>query len=305
MYKKMLVLLDGSKLAEIVFIYAQELSGRLNLDLDLLSVVGPEEVDQLPMRQAYIEHMAEALQKQCETVRAAVCKPGEKPVVARGKVVVGYPADEILKYASENSADIIMLSSHGRSGIRRWGLGSVADKVIRATSVPVWLVPSQIPQEVIYDKLPKRTILVPLDGSKSAEVIIPHIIALAKQRGAESEMILVNVYKPVTLLDIPWGEPDEIRDRDSYVVKVASQRYLAGMVKQFEAEGLKVRAVQLSGDPAEEIIKYIKGNTPSLIAMAIRPHSGFSEFALGHVPEHLLFNLQSPIFMVRPREPVS
>ncbi len=302
MYKKMLVLLDGSKLAEIVFIYARELAGRLNLDLDLLSVVNPEEEEQLPMRQAYIEHMAEALQKQCETVRnASGCKPGEKAIEARGKVVIGYPADEILRYAAENDMDLIMLSSHGRSGIRRWGLGSVADKVIRATNVPVWMVPAQIKEEIIYDKLPQRTILVPLDGSKSAEEVIPHVLTLARQRGAESQILVINVYKPVTLLDITWGEPEEIRDRDSSINKIASQKYLEGIVKQFQAEGLKARAVQLTGDPAEEIIKYVKDNTPQLIAMAIRPHSGFSEFALGHVPEHLLYNLKSPIFIVRPR----
>ena len=118
-------------------------------------------------------------------------------------------------------------------------------------------------------------------------------------------MVLINVYRPVTLLDIPWGEPDEIRDRDSSLSKIASQSYLNGIAMRFETEGLKARAVQLTGDSAGEIIKYVKGNTPSLIAMAIRPHSGFSQFALGHVPEHLLFNLQSPIFMVRSREPVS
>jgi nucleotide-binding universal stress UspA family protein len=61
MYKTMLVLLDGSELAEVVFKYARELSGRLSLDLELLHVCTPAESEQLPMRRAYMERMAEVL----------------------------------------------------------------------------------------------------------------------------------------------------------------------------------------------------------------------------------------------------
>src|SRR4030042_402735 len=152
MYKKILVLLDGSKLAEVVFTYAQELSARLNLTLELLHVCSSQEAEQLPMRQAYIEHMAEILQTKAEEIRSKIggTKQG-KGVQAQGKVVVGYPAEEILKYADENNIDLIMLSTHGRSGIRIWDLGSVADKVIHATRVPIWLVPSELREEIIWD----------------------------------------------------------------------------------------------------------------------------------------------------------
>ena len=100
MFKKMLVLLDGSKLAEVVFTYAQELSARLNINLELLHVCSPQEAEQLPMRQAYMDRMAEVLQNKAADIRSKIKdKTPEPGIKALGKVIVGYPAEEILKYA--------------------------------------------------------------------------------------------------------------------------------------------------------------------------------------------------------------
>ena len=89
MYKKMLVLLDGSKLSEVVFTYAQELAGRLKIDLELLHVCSEQEAEQLPMRQAYMEHMAETLRTRAEEIRAkALAQPVGKSIAARGTVSV-------------------------------------------------------------------------------------------------------------------------------------------------------------------------------------------------------------------------
>ena len=70
MYKTMLVLLDGSELSEVVLEYAQELSGRMRIDLELLHVCDPHEAEQLPMRRANIEHMAESMCARAEEIRA-------------------------------------------------------------------------------------------------------------------------------------------------------------------------------------------------------------------------------------------
>ena len=95
MYKRMLVLLDGSTMSEVVFSYARELSGRLGLDLDLLHVATTHEAEQLPMRVAYIEHMAEQLQQQSQEIGKAA-GAARKPSKVTGKVLIGYPAEEIL-----------------------------------------------------------------------------------------------------------------------------------------------------------------------------------------------------------------
>jgi nucleotide-binding universal stress UspA family protein len=295
----MLVALDGSKMAEVVFSYARELSGRLGLDLDLLHVCNTDEATQLPMRQAYIEHMAEALKSQSEEIRSkAEILSGKKAIESRGKVVVGYPAEEILHYAEENKIDIIMLATHGRSGIRRWGLGSVADKVIHGAALPVWLVPAALHEGILYDNMPNRAILVPLDGSELAEEVLPHVINLAIQRGADMKVTLINVAKPASHI-ISDVDKSLIRE-DISSLQTAGEIYLKKMEAQLKDAGLNAEYEQLAGDPAEEIVRYAAAYEPRLIVMSTHGRSGFSGFVFGSVTENVLRRLQkTPMFLIR------
>jgi nucleotide-binding universal stress UspA family protein len=298
MYKKMLVLLDGSKLAEVVFTYAQELSGRLNIDLELLHVCTPQEAEQLPMRQAYMDRMAETLQKNAEHIRSKVGdKPAGQNIKARGNVVVGYPAEEILKYSAANQIDLIMLSTHGRSGIRRWDLGAVADKVIHASDVPVWVVPSELREEVIFDKVPRRTMVVPLNGSRLAEGVLPHVTSIAKQRSAETDVVLVysdpNTAATNSLAAVQRAEEN----------RAAMKSYLDDVAKRLKESGVNARAEILMGDPANTIYNYVKSNPTQLIAMATHGQSVLSRMIFGSVTENLIRLIKkTPILLVHPTE---
>lgn len=313
MYKKMLVPLDGSELAEVVFAYAKELAGRLSLDVTLLHVCSPTEQELAPMHRSYTEHMAGIVKLQVEAIQKKVgIQPGGKAVEVRGELVVGYPAEEILSYADENDIDLILMSTHGRSGIRRWAMGSVADKVLRASKVPVWLVRAGIPEEVVYDKWPSRTILVPLDGSELAESVLPHVEAVAKQRGAEIvDVILLRVCEPPiissdypeAIMPLSWEEHVE---QQMALCKRASEKYLARAEKQLKDAGLKVRSETLVGkpplgNPANEIIDYANRNPFNLIVMATHGRSGISRWAYGSVAARVLLGVSSPLFLVRPR----
>ena len=313
MYKRMLVPLDGSELAEVVFAYAKELAGRLSLDVTLLHVCSPTEQELAPMHRSYTEHMAGIVKLQVEAIQKKVgIQPGGKAVEVRGELVVGYPAEEILSYADENDIDLILMSTHGRSGIRRWAMGSVADKVLRASKVPVWLVRAGIPEEVVYDKWPSRTILVPLDGSELAESVLPHVEAVAKQRGAEIvDVILLRVCEPPiissdypeAIMPLSWEEHVE---QQMALCKRASEKYLASVEKRLKDAGLKVRSEALVGkpplgNPANEIIDYANRNPFNLIVMATHGRSGISRWAYGSVAARVLLGVSSPLFLVRPR----
>lgn len=313
MYKRMLVPLDGSELAEVVFTYAKELAGRLSLDVTLLHVCSPTEQELAPMHRSYTEHMAGIVKLQVEAIQKKVgIQPGGKAVEVRGELAVGYPAEEILSYADENDIDLILMSTHGRSGIRRWAMGSVADKVLRASKVPVWLVRAGIPEEVVYDKWPSRTILVPLDGSELAESVLPHVEAVAKQRGAEIvDVILLRVCEPPiissdypeAIMPLSWEEHVE---QQMALCKRASEKYLASVEKRLKDAGLKVRSEALVGkpplgNPANEIIDYANRNPFNLIVMATHGRSGISRWAYGSVAARVLLGVSSPLFLVRPR----
>jgi len=306
MYKRMLVPLDGSELAEIVFGYAKELAGRLDLDLILLHVSEPMHHNLIPMHRAYIERAAGVVEHQSVEVQEKTrSKPGGKPVEVRGELVMGHPAEEILRYADENNIDIILMATHGRSGIKRWALGSVADKVLRASKVPVWLVRAGIPEEIVHDKWPKRTILVPLDGSERAERVLPHVQALAKQRGAELvDVVLLRVCEPPIILsdypeaimELSWEEHVE---KEKAWAKKAGERYLAGVQNRLSNAGLRVQSEVLLGNPIDEIIDYSNRNPFNLIVLGTHGRTGAIRWAYGQVADKLLQRSTSPLFLVR------
>ena len=307
MYKRMLVPLDGSERAELVFDYAKELAGRLDLDLILLHVSGSSEHDLPPIHRAYIERAAEILRRQSAEVQEKTGgKPGGKALEARGELAVGNAAEEILRYADEKDIDLILIATHGRSGVKRWAMGSVADKVLRASKVPVWLVRAGIPEEIVHDKWPRRTILVPLDGSKLAESVLPHVEALAKQRGTElvdvvllrvCELPVISADYPEAIMELSWEEHVE---QEKAWHKRAAERYLAEVEKRLSDAGLRVRSEVLLGRPIDEIIDYANKNPFNLIVLSTHGRTGVIRWAYGQVADKVLQRSTSPIFLVRP-----
>jgi len=299
--------LDGSELAEVVFAYAKEIAGRLDLEVTLLHVCGPEERERLPMYRAYVERAAEIIKRHSKEVQERTgIQPGGRLAGARGELVAGHPAEEILHFADENDIDLILMATHGRSGIRRWAMGSVADKVLRASEVPVLLVRAGIPEESTYDEWPRRTILVPLDGSELAESVLPHVEALAKRRGAEPvDVALISVCEPPAIsfayseamMPLDW---DKRVEQEKAICKRASRRYLSRIEKQLKDVGLRVRSDVLVGHPAEEILRFADENHVDLILMSTHGRSGIRRWARGSVAEKVLVGVSSPILMVRP-----
>ena len=295
MYKRMLVPLDGSELSEVAFPYAKELAGRLDLEVILLHVHNPEEGEAVPLHQAYIERKAEIMKRQTEEMRQKTgIGQGGKAIQVRGELVVGYPAAEILSYAENNDIDLILMATHGRSGIKRWAMGSVAEKVLRASKVPVWLVRAGVPEETVYDKWPERTMLVPLDGSELAEAVLPHVKALAKQRGAEPvDVVLFGVCEP--LVESGYYIPDVPMTLEEL------KEYLAKVEKRLKEAGLRVRSEVRKGKPAEQIVEYASKNPFNLIVMSTHGRSGLGRWVFGSVADKVLHGASSPIFLVRPQ----
>jgi nucleotide-binding universal stress UspA family protein len=305
-YKRVLVPLDGSELAEVVFSYAKELAARLGLDLVLLHVASPHERDLVPLHRAYVERAAEVLRRESEEIRKkAGIRPQGGRVTAEGELAVGHAAEEILNCALKRNADLILMATHGRSGIKRWALGSVADKVLRVSEIPVCLVRAGLREEIIHDKWPTRTMLVPLDGSELAELVLPHVEALAKQVGPELvDVVLLRVCEPpVVPSDYPptagltW---EEHKAREMARPTIVCEEYLAGVQRRLEGAGLRAQSVVLKGKPADEITDYANKNPVSLIVMSTHGRSGISRWAYGSVADRVLLGVSSPVFLTRP-----
>jgi nucleotide-binding universal stress UspA family protein len=290
----MLVTLDGSELSEIVLPYVKWLVGRLGLDVVLLHVCKPEESELTPLYRAYIERKAEVIRGQVKEARKkAETGPEKKEAEVRGELASGYPAEEILRYADENSIDLILMATHGRSGLKRWAIGSVADKVLHASKVPVWLVPARCPEDVTYDMWPKRTILVPLDGSELAEAVLPHVKALAEQSGVEPvDVVLLRVAESPVMSDHYFSNIPETRGE--------IEKYLARVEKRLQKAGLSVQSMVLTGEPAEQIVDYACASPFSLVVMSTHARSGLSRWVLGSIAMKVVSGISSPILLVRP-----
>lgn len=145
-FKRILCPLDGSKNGEAALPYVESLAITTKAEIVLLQVVTPHYDIALAegytsqvgrLSEEYILHASAAAKEYLDAIKERLAK---LKITVSCAVEVGSPAKRVVGYAEENDIDLIAISTHGRSGITRWLLGSVADKVLHATDIPVLLV---------------------------------------------------------------------------------------------------------------------------------------------------------------------
>jgi nucleotide-binding universal stress UspA family protein len=162
MYEKLLVPLDGSELAEVALRYAEELAARLGSQIDLLYVSESGKDPYRRMHRLYLQKMADRVRR---GVRRYAPESAAGEIRINPVILTGRPADEIVEYADRQDIGLIVMATHGRSGISRWSMGSVAEKVVRAATCPLALIRAKGHQPDVRAKGLLKKILVPLDGS--------------------------------------------------------------------------------------------------------------------------------------------
>ena len=222
--------------------------------------------------------------------------------------VVGYAsvdgdvATEICRRASETHADLIVMSTHGRTGFARAFGGSVADAVIRRSSVPVLLLRPPLPgQHARRSALRFQRILVTVDGSGMSEAIFPALVGLA-ERGV-TEILLLRVVEPVReSRSIALGYVAGAMDRDATEAAVS--------VAELELERTAERLADFLGcdvfphvviddTAARGIARFAHHYNASLIAMTTHGR-GASRLVLGSVADGVLRDSHLPMLIVRP-----
>lgn len=290
MYERILVPLDGSKLAEQVFPYVAELAGAFGSEVVLVGVCEPEESEDGQACRLYINNEAGQLRKSMEGSAANV----------RTVVLAGKAAEQILGYAEKNDINLIIISSHGRSGIAPWSLGSTASKVLHRVGVPVIIVRAkETPEGSVKGGLFSR-ILVPLDGSERSAAVLPYVTELAKN--LECEVILLQVVEPGKHVHTIGGlEYIPFKDRDIDSVKKIAQKYLDGVSSKLAGTKATIRCEVRVGDGAREIIKFTAETDCRLIAMASHGRSGIEAWIYGSVTYKILqAGEQSVMFVPSP-----
>ncbi|MBI2847955.1 MAG: universal stress protein, partial [Chloroflexi bacterium] len=187
MIQRILVPLDGSELSELALYYAEELTWALGAELHLASVCELAEKGYLHMCQSYLD---EVLRRARGNIRSYEPQ-GSQEIKITAATLEGSPATEILRYAGDNAIDLIVLTSHGRSGATSLATGSTSTKIVFHAPQPILLVRANTsfvrpPRKEMFSK-----ILVPLDGSETGEVALPYVKEITDQ--LQSELTLLHV----------------------------------------------------------------------------------------------------------------
>lgn len=296
MYKRMLIPLDGSKTAEAVLPYARTVARRLDLEVDLLGVVDVRAlaIEFADGRSRLFENMIDeiALSSEAYLKRIAITFPKSD---VKCTVENGRPEEVIPEKAHENTT-LITMATHGRSGLNRFLMGSIAEKVLRAATAPILLVRAN--EGVDCDgEATLNSVVVPLDGSELAETVLPSVIGLVRE--LDLEVILLRAYKlpantyagpayPVRYEEIRTALRDEAQD------------YLEKKVTELKRLGIaRVSSIAPEGLSADEIVALGRMLPDNLIAMCTHGRTGVGRWVFGSVTETVLRHSGDPVLIIR------
>jgi len=302
MFRQLLVPLDRSPLAEQAVGQAAAIARSAHAQLDLVLVHEPlpfAGFDDAPWNEDEWNGEQKYLQRIVQELVSGVKIPVSHEVM-RGGVV-----EMICKRAIEVDADLIVMTSHGRTGVSRAWLGSVADGVIRRSGAPVLLLhPIETNSARSAAQHLFKKVLVPLDGSAVAADALALAASLA--RCSNAKLVLLRVVKPVPMILVDPGLPllypppipdDVVTNR---LVDEAKEQLADVAARTAETTGLDVEShVVLESSAAHGIINFARGNDVDVIAMSVHGR-GASRLLVGSVADKVLRGSGLPILLHRP-----
>lgn len=299
MYSKIVVPLDGSTAAECALPLVRALARRLALPVDLLSVVDLREIarDVSAAEGLFLDRLAEDDSRHSADYLGKIAKTlGAAAVTTRCER--GIAAETIIETAAADKNSLIVMATHGRSGLNRFLLGSVAEKVLRGSSNPVLLVKASEPVAT-QGEAPLTSVIVPLDGSELAEGVLPTVTELALK--LDLEVFLVRAYAiPYGAYSAGEGFYDPVHlDAFLQMLKQETFDYLENKVAELKRKGLKVSYVAKEGLSADEIIKFARETPANLVAMSSHGRSGIKRWVLGSVTETVVRHSGDPVLVSR------
>jgi nucleotide-binding universal stress UspA family protein len=206
------------------------------------------------------------------------------------QVAEGEPVPQILDAVEREHADAIALATHHSSALARRFTGSVTDKVVRESPVPVLSMHAGEKQDVTIKPRAPGTVIVPLDGSELSETALEPAWELAEGLGAE----IVFVRSVSGLQDMAWSTNETVPSIAVSEVEremkeqEAVDEYLDGFMKEASSRGLKARGRNVVGPPAEMIISEAQSHQDSVIVMSTHGSSGLKRALLGSVTDEVV-----------------
>ncbi len=284
--KQILVPLDGSDAAKQALPHAVSIARRVDAAIILLRVVPVQSYVSLSDPNMVLDSGTGATAYDYEMVRelqekgreTAVAYLNEKQALLQQDGIAcetiigeGDEAGTIVDTAVEQKADMIVMTTHGRSGFSRWMMGSVAERVLREAKCPIM---------VVRHSEHAQHVLIPLDGSELSEQALPIGLQVAAANGATAHLMRVH-------------------ESSSETAHTAVQMYLDNCIT--EPVAVKVKTAVIHGSPASSILDYVEKNGIDLIVMATHGRRGVHRWVYGSVTEKILRGAERNIFIIRPQ----
>jgi nucleotide-binding universal stress UspA family protein len=296
MYSRMLIPLDGSKLAEQVLPYARYLAKNVSIPVELFQAVDPAALEALanPAQGRYVDTIIDEKRASSAQYLETVGRSFQTGGVASA-VEIGKPEDLIVDKVATDPQTLIIMATHGRSGIQRWALGSIADKVLHGVTNDLFLV--RATEQGRTDGESSLTkVIVPLDGSPLAEKVLPHVVELGKKMSLEVILMRAYALPPAIAPNEYAGYGQELFDQ----LETEASDYLVNKSKELTAQGLrKVSYVVDLGYGAEEITALARKTPDNFIAMCTHGRSGVKRWALGSVTDRVVRHSGDPVLIIR------
>lgn len=312
MYKRILIPLDGSARAERAIPVAARIARALGGSVILLRVAtAPVDTGKYSSTSGYVEETVDTdltgATSYLENIAGSDELAGIKTEV---KTFIGAVAPTVLSAAQSFHANLIVMSSHGYTGFKRWTLGSVADKVTRHSSIPVLVLREGGPVPATGDHQPVR-VLVPVDGSTLSEAVVePAAYLAAALAEATSQQGALHLLRVVDLpasggkfksdAHIDTGLKEQVKHED--------EKYLATLVLRLSAGDLAhldlavTSSVEADPDIAEAIVKKSEQEKFDFIAIATHGRGGVQRWAMGSVAGRVLHATTLPLLIMRPQD---
>lgn len=289
MFRTILLPTDFSDPSACAAKYAVAIAISANATLHVVSIVEAKalEKDLKPLLKQFTH---EALEE-----TTSILGLQEKPHLQCEYTTIANPsaANAILETAQKVQADLIVMGTHSRTGLPAILLGSVTEKVMRGTPIPLMAVGRWENQLEKFHQLPKK-ILVAIDFSEASKLALQQAVKLS--RLWDSTLYIVHVieltitvpYTPISAGPIISSEPEIIEN---------TRKALEDLVKEYVPEGIPNHVVVLEGEPCHRLCVYAKENEMELMVIGTQGHSKLERWLLGSTCERLLKNVEVPIWI--------
>lgn len=302
MLQSLLVPLDGSEFSERTLPLAQDLAKATGASLHLAHVHVPHPPDHFLSNTQFQyegvdmeEYEAHQRHQEKAYLDAVVARLGcGVPVDA--SLLEGHVAEELHRCADAVRADLILITTHGHTGVSRMWLGSVADALVRTCHLPLLVVHPSFGQHLPPEVLRFGHIMVPLDGSALSASILPTAADVAKAWAARLTLVHVVSSSAVLGTRIFPLIPDDVGP----AVEKAGE-YLEGQAEGLRAQGLTVHThVEEHEAPGRALAAIADKLDADLIALATHGYGGLKRALLGSVADKVLRSSPLPLLVQRP-----